>query len=249
MVMQTRMSGKKIAITQSNYIPWKGYFDSINMVDEFILYDDMQYTKRDWRNRNKIKTADDLQWLTIPVEVKGKFLQKIKEVQINDPEWAKNHFSVLKQNYSKCECWKETKDFVEELYVQATSNYLSKINYHFLNKICDYLDIKTPIRFSDEFDLIDGKTEKLVGICKQAHATDYYTGPAARNYMDESLFEKENIRVHYFDYSGYPEYPQLNPPFEHGVSVLDLILNTGNKAAQYLKSFNKSLTGTLDKNN
>ena len=83
---------KKIAILQSNYIPWKGYFELINMVDEFILYDDMQYTRRDWRNRNKIKTPQGLQWLTIPVEIKGKFFQKINEIKVSEKDWAKKHW-------------------------------------------------------------------------------------------------------------------------------------------------------------
>lgn len=231
------VSCKKIAITQSNYIPWKGYFDSINMVDEFILYDDMQFTKRDWRNRNKIKTPGELHWLTIPVEVKGKFFQKIRETRISDPAWNKSHFATLKQFYSKSACWNETKDFMEDLYVHATSDSLSEINYYFLSKICAYLNINTPIRFSDEFILAEGKTERLVDLCRQLNATDYYTGPAAKNYMDESLFEKENIKVHYFDYTGYSEYPQLNPPFEQSVSIVDLIFNTGHRSSSYLKSF------------
>lgn len=231
---------KKIAITQSNYIPWKGYFDSINMVDEFILYDDMQFTKRDWRNRNKIKAPGEPHWLTIPVEVKGKFFQKIRETKISEPGWNRSHLSSLKQFYSKSECWNETKDFIEDLYAHATSEYLSEINYHFLSKICSFLNINTPIRFSNEFILAEGKTERLVDLCKQLNATDYYTGPAAKNYMDESLFEKENIHVHYFDYSGYPEYPQLYPPFEHGVSIVDLLLNTGKQSPAYMKSFTEN---------
>ena len=92
---------KKIAISQSNYIPWKGYFDLINSVDEFILYDDMQYTKRDWRNRNKIKTPQGLQWLTIPVHTKAKYYQKISEVMISDKDWATEHWQKIKQNYFK----------------------------------------------------------------------------------------------------------------------------------------------------
>ncbi len=232
------MNRKKIVITQSNYIPWKGYFDAINTMDEFILYDDMQFTKRDWRNRNLIKTPNGLHWLTIPVEVKGKFFQKISETKISDASWNKSHWSTLKQCYSQSGCWKETKDFVEELYSNATSEYLSEINYHFIEGICKFLKIVTPIRFSGEFVLAEGKTERLVDLCKQLDATDYYSGPAAKNYMDESLFVKENIAVHYFDYSGYQEYPQLNPPFEHGVSMLDLLFNTGNDAVKYMKSFN-----------
>ena len=94
------MKTKKVAIIQSNYIPWKGYFDIINKVDEFILYDDAQYTRRDWRNRNKIKTPQGLKWMSIPVKVKGKFFQKISETKVSDTTWYKNHLALLKQNYS-----------------------------------------------------------------------------------------------------------------------------------------------------
>jgi len=104
---------KKVAILQSNYIPWKGYFDMIGLVDEFILYDDMQYTRRDWRNRNKIKTPNGLAWLTIPVEVKGKYFQKINETIISEPQWAKDHWATIKQFYSKARFFKDYKDIFE----------------------------------------------------------------------------------------------------------------------------------------
>lgn len=226
---------KRAAISQSNYIPWKGYFDNISMVDEFVLYDDMQYTKRDWRNRNLIKTPDGLRWLTIPVEVKGKYFQKINETKISDDKWNKNHWAILKQFYSKSYCFNDTKDFVEGLFANATSGYLSEVNFFFISSICNYLGIKTKISFSSDYKPAEGKTERLVSICKQINATDYYTGPAAKDYMDENLFENQNIGVHYFDYTGYPEYPQLHPPFQHGVSILDLIFNTGKDAVKYMK--------------
>ncbi len=98
---------KKVAILQSNYIPWKGYFDLINMVDEFILYNDMQYTRRDWRNRNKIKTPQGLQWLTIPVEIKGKFFQKINERKVSEKDSAKKHWQTILRNYSKANYFKD----------------------------------------------------------------------------------------------------------------------------------------------
>ena len=231
---------KKILITQSNYIPWKGYFDSINMVDEFIIYDDMQYTKRDWRNRNLVKTKEGLKWMSIPVEVKGKFFQKINETKVSEKDWGKSHWSMLTNSYGKASCFKEMKNIFEELYLNITEENLTQINYRFISSICSLLEIKTPIFFSHDFKLAEGKTERLIDICVQRKATDYYTGPAAKNYMDESLFEKENIRVHYFDYSGYPEYPQLFPPFEHGVTILDLLFNTGKDAARYMKSFSEA---------
>jgi len=234
---KTAKHRKKIMITQSNYIPWKGYFDSINMVDELIIYDDMQYTKRDWRNRNLVKTKDGLKWLSIPVEVKGKFLQKINETKISDKGWAKSHWSTLVASYGKAACFREIKDLLEPVYMEMNEEYLTMINFRLMKVICEYLGTGTHMHFSSEYKLVEGKTERLVELCRLRNATDYYTGPAAKDYMDETLFEKENIRVHYFDYSGYPEYPQLFPPFEHGVTILDLLFNTGREAVKYMKSF------------
>jgi hypothetical protein len=230
---------KKIVITQSNYIPWKGYFDSIAISDEFVIYDDMQYTKRDWRNRNIIKTNNGLKWLTIPVEVKGKFFQKIKDTKISDKNWNINHLSTLKHNYKNSNKFNEVKDFIEDLYFNATQNYLTEINVHFLTELSKYLKIKQNFKFSSEFNLSEDRNQRLVDICLKLNGNQYFSGPAARNYMNESLFEKSGIEVIYFDYSGYKEYEQLYPPFEHGVSILDLIFNMGEDAYKYLKSTRK----------
>jgi hypothetical protein len=226
---------KKIAITQSNYIPWKGFFDSINLVDVFVLYDDMQYTKRDWRNRNLIKSPDGTKWLSIPVEVKGKYFQKINETVISDTNWGKQHWANLQTVYGKLPGFALYKDIFEELYLKPYS-LLSEVNFTFIKKICEILGIKTEIRWSSEFELVEGKTEKLVSICKQLDATDYYTGAAAKNYMEESQFANNNINVHYYDYSGYPEYEQRYPPFVHGVSILDLLFSKGESAKKFMKS-------------
>lgn len=227
---------KKVAILQSNYIPWKGYFDLINMVDEFVLYDDMQYTRRDWRNRNKIKTPAGTKWISIPVEVKGKYFQKINETKVSDGNWAKNHWAQIKQNYTKAPYFKIYKDRFEALYLSCESEYLSEINYRFISEINALLGIETTLRWSSEFDLVEGRTEKLLGICKDCGADVYLSGPAAKGYFDEALAAAENIRVEWMDYSGYPEYHQLFPPFEHGVTILDLIFNEGADAVNYMKS-------------
>ncbi|NIK73605.1 hypothetical protein FHS56_001118 [Thermonema lapsum] len=228
---------KKVIITQSNYIPWKGYFDSIALVDEFILYDDVQYTRRDWRNRNLIKTYQGLQWLTIPVEVKGKYFQKIKETKISDKNWADDHLKAIKLNYAKAQHFKEVFPFLENIYQKAKNFvYLSEINYLFLSEICKYLDIHTPMKFSYEYPYqSEDRNLRLIEICQLANATDYYSGPAAQSYLDITLFEKHNIKVHWLDYSGYKEYAQLHPPFEHKVSIIDLLLNEGKNSKQFLK--------------
>ncbi|MES2394534.1 MAG: WbqC family protein [Bacteroidota bacterium] len=228
---------KKILITQSNYIPWKGYFDNINAVDEFVVYDDMQYTKRDWRNRNLIKTPLDPQWLTIPVEVKGKYFQKINETIIADPNWGDKHWKILQSNYAKAPFFKQFKDAIKPIYYNKNLLYITEINVTFIKAINEILDINTKIIDSRQFCLVDGKTERLVDICKKRNGTDYYSGPAAKEYMDEYLFEKESISVHYFDYSNYPPYPQLFGEFTHYVSILDLIFNVGDDAKNYMKNY------------
>lgn len=231
---------KKIAIVQSSYIPWRGYFDLINAVDEYVLFDEIQYTKRDWRNRNRIKLPQGAFWLTIPVKVKGRSRQKISETMINNPNWAKEHWKTLRMAYQKAPCFSQYQETFKELYVECNENFLSKINYRFLSKLCDVLGIATPLRQSSEFEIVPGKTERLLAICQQAGATDYLSGPAAHEYLDEALFNRAGISVHWADYSGYPEYRQLHPPFNPSLSIVDLIFNEGSNAPRFLKSMEKS---------
>lgn len=229
--------GKTVAILQSNYIPWKGYFDLINLVDEFILFDDMQYTRRDWRNRNAIKSQNGTTWLTIPVEVKGKYFQKIKDTVVSDSLWNRQHWKTIIHCYSKARYFSDYRELFEDLYLGSDEKYLSRINYRFLKAICDTLGIRTRLSWSMDYHLLEDKTERLVDLCKQAEATRYISGPAAKSYINEDLFKREGIELQYMDYVGYPEYKQLYPPFEHAVSVVDLIFNEGPDATRYMKSF------------
>lgn len=230
---------KKIAILQSNYIPWKGYFDIINMVDEFILYDDMQYTRRDWRNRNKIVTPDGLLWLSIPVDSKGKYYQKIKETKVADERWVDTHWRSIQLNYTRAKYFGQYAEQIQNVYEQCRSEeYLSTINYRFLKEICSILGIKTKITWSSDYGLVEGKTERLVGLVKAAGGDYYLSGPAAKDYIEDKLFEQAGIELSWMDYSGYPEYVQLSEKFEHGVSVLDLIFNEGPNSYKFMKSMN-----------
>ena len=228
---------KKIAIVQSNYIPWKGYFDLINMVDEFVIYDDMQYTRRDWRNRNKVKSPHGVKWLSIPVEVKGRYDQRINETIVSDADWSKKHWQTLVQYYSKTPFFKDYKNIFEEFYLESNERFLSKINLSLISIVCEILGITTSIRSSSEFTLDEGQTEKLLGICIQSEADVYVSGPAAKDYFDKELFEKKGIAVDWINYSGYKEYRQLNPPFDHSVTILDLLFNEGENANKFMKSF------------
>ncbi len=231
------MPTKNVVITQSNYIPWRGFFDVINTADVLVLYDDVQYTRRDWRNRNKIKTSQGVKWLTIPVEVKGKYHQQIRETRIADSKWNRTHWKTLQLNYARAPFFKEYRPFFEELYLAEQSEWLSEVNRRFLEKIAGLLGIDTEFRWSWEFEAEGGRTERLVAICKALGATDYWSGPKAKAYLDETLFEREGIRVHYFDFTGYPPYRQLFGEFVDHLSIVDLIFNEGLQAPQFMKTF------------
>ena len=226
---------KRVAIVQSNYIPWKGYFDLISYVDEFILYDDVQYTRRDWRNRNLIKTPQGLSWLTIPVKVKGKYFQTIRETEIDGTEWAEKHWKAIEQNYKKAPYFEEIRTWLMPLYGDSISANLSEVNRRFLEAICEYLSITTHLSSSWDYPQDEGKSERLAGLCRKAFGEVYVSGPAAKDYLEESVFQKQNIAVEWFDYSGYSEYPQLWGDFEHGVTILDMLFNCGRKTNSYLK--------------
>jgi len=228
---------KWLATVQSNYIPWKGYFDLIRSVDAFVLLDDVQFTRRDWRNRNKIKTQNGARWLTIPVESKGKFFQRIDETLIADPRWAAEHWETIRHSYARARYFNETKPIFAELYEKAARfQHLSEVNYHFIRAICELLGISTRITWSTDYQLAEGKNERLISLCQQVGATQYLSGPAAKDYIDEQQFAAAGITVEFADYSGYPDYEQLYPPFDHYVSILDLIFNVGSHAAlDYMK--------------
>jgi hypothetical protein len=229
---------KKVAILQSNYIPWKGYFDMIAAVDEFILYDDMQFTRRDWRNRNKIKTPQGLQWLTVPVKAKGKYLQTIRETELDGNDWALIHWKTLCQNYRRASHFDRVSEQLEPIFLHREYTHLSQLNRALIEWACNQMEIATKISNSWDYLLTEGKTERLASLCLQVGGTEYISGPAAKAYIDESIFSKHGLKISWFDYSGYPEYPQLWGDFEHGVTILDLLFNCGKNAKQYLKFTN-----------
>lgn len=229
---------KKIAILQSNYIPWKGYFDIINSVDEFVIYDDAQYTRRDWRNRNYIKTKNGLKWLTIPVVVKGKYNQKINETRIADNNWASKHWETIKHNYSSAPYFGIYADLLEKTYSQALKmELLSDVNGLFINVINSILGIKTLITNTSMYRMEGNKTEKIISICKQANAETYISGPSAKEYISERLFSEANVSIVWIDYNGYAEYYQEHSPFKHTVSIIDVIFNCGKNSPSVMKSF------------
>ncbi|MCQ8869334.1 WbqC family protein [Vibrio splendidus] len=217
---------KKIAILQSNYIPWKGVFDMINQVDTFVFFEDVDYTNRDWRTRNKIRTNSGSKWLTVPVKKMPRGT-KICDIRIaNDGKWQKKHKSTISQSYSKAKYFQEYKWILDDIY-DTEWDSLSDFNIYTTKLICDLLGIQCNFVNSKDIESIGVKDDKLISICKSLSADYYLSGPSAKNYIDNDKFEEESIELEYIDYSGYPEYSQVQDDFEHYVSVLDVIFNCG----------------------
>jgi hypothetical protein len=223
---------KRVAILQSNYIPWKGYFDLIHDVDELVFLDDVQYTRQDWRNRNRIKTHRGPVWLTIPV---GTDLnRRICDVALPSG-WAESHWRRLRASYEGAPYFETYQSAFESIYLSEPRGSLSELNQTLIRMIATQL-LGITTRFSDSRELgIAGRGEqRVLDIVQRLGATVYVSGPAAKAYLDPDRFAASGVTVRWKDYSGYPLYPQLHPPFTHAVTVLDLLFHTGPKAPWYI---------------
>ena len=208
---------KSIAILQSNYIPWRGYFDLIRSVDEFVILDSVQFTKNDWRNRNRINTSAGPAWLTIPIRTAGRFPQLIRDAEVAEDGWARRHWQTLTQNYARAAGFRRYAPELECTYEQAAQELnLSRINRAFLELVCRWFGIQTKISSCEIYPDDQDRVERLISICRAAGARNYLSGPRARAYLDPARFAAAGIEVKFLDYRGYPA-PRL--------SAIDGILN------------------------
>lgn len=226
---------RRVAIVQSNYIPWRGYFDLMNHVDAFVLLDDVQYTRRDWRNRNRIKAADGLRWLSIPVQTKGGFDQRIDQTRIADPGWRRSHWSAIEQAYRRAPHFEEIAAVLTPLYEALDAELLSEVNFAFLECTRRLLGIDTPMSYSSEYGTTGERNRRLLDICHATGASEYVSGPLARDYLDVELFVREGVAVQWFDYSGLRPYAQLHGDFEPSVSIIDLLFCEGDASRDFLR--------------
>ena len=230
---------KKVAVLQSNYIPWKGYFDIIHDVDEFIFYDEVQFTKNDWRNRNKILTKQGEIWLTVPVGM-NKIHRTILDVGINDSSWQKKHYKTLEMAYHKAPHFNRYKEFLQFVYLEKRWEYLYELNRFLIEHIShDFLGITTKFTDSRDYPTNGVKHEKLLSLVKAAKADLYLSGPAAKDYIVAEDYDRAGIQLVWKDYSGYPEYPQMGGWITHYVSILDLLFNVGDEAPYYIWGWRK----------
>jgi WbqC-like protein family len=225
----------RICIIQSCYIPWKGFFDLIGGCDEHVIFDGAQFVKRHWHNRNRIKTANGVEWLTIPVVTAGRFEQSIDTVEIEKP-WADKHWRAIELAYRRAPFFEPLAPTVKGWYERAgQQKLLTEVNAIFLHGIAAQLGLRTRIVRDTAYPAAGAKTERLLAICRAAGADRYLSGPSARDYFDEPMFASAGITTEWMSYDGYPEYKQLHGGFEHAVTVLDLLFNTGPNAFSYMR--------------
>lgn len=225
----------KVVILQPSYIPWRGYFDQINQADLFIFYDDAQYDKHGWRNRNQIKTTQGNQWLTIPVHSKG----VCDGIPINDiridwsKSWAKKHLKALTYAYSKAPFWKSHQAWINLIY-ERKDTFLADFTIDITIELAAKLGItNTKFIRSSEIENVSGKkTDRLINILENVNATQYISGPSAQDYVDKEKFIKAGIPIEYMQYQ-YKDYPQLHGEFDSNVTALDLLLMTDSNACEY----------------
>lgn len=216
---------KSVVILQSNYIPWRGYFDLLRQADDFVFYDTVQYTKNDWRNRNRILGQNGPIWLTIPTATSNKFGQTIAETKISDQRWAKRHLGTLQAAMGKAEHFRDTlAPALSEWYTEAGKmEFLSDVNRFFIERIMELLSLNTRLHSVPELPDIEDPTARLVAICKHLRATRYLSGPAAQSYLDTAQFEAEGIAVDWMTYPEYPSYKQHGAEFVSHMSILEAL--------------------------
>jgi hypothetical protein len=218
--------GRRIAILQSNYIPWRGYFDLIRSVDVFVFYDEVQYTKNDWRNRNIIVAKNGPQWLTVPIQKADKFGQNIEDAEIAQKNWARKHNTALQVTYGSCPGFGvyglQVQEMIDAL---AQETKLSTVNQTLIRGLSGILEIDTTFVSSTDIPSGGDRVGRLIGLCQALGATQYVSGPAAQSYLDESRFAQAGIEVVWFEYPEYRKYTQCDGGYKPGVSLLDSLFH------------------------
>lgn len=237
-LIEHRAAPQRLAVSQSNYLPWLGYFALINKVDTFVVYDSVQFTKNDWRNRNRIKSVNDPFWITVPCLTKGRLGQSIGETQVKQVPWARKHISAMRMSYAKSPffAWFEDRLFpvLEELQDELS---LSRLNQRLLALVVQDLGIPTRIVTDQAYFLSGDANQKLIHLCKELQASEYVSGPSAAVYLDEEHFSANGVRVTYMDYSPITSFLERHTRRAGSpLSVVDTIAHLGlEEASQFLK--------------
>ena len=229
----------RVGVIQSNYLPWRGYFEFIAQVDLFVFYDDVEFSKGSWRNRNKLKTKEGVKWMTVPVHRDGSD-NTVLQTRINDDtDWRKKHLDLFTENYRRAGFFDEAFELLQNL-LAARDATISALNTRTIGQLCDYLGIATPLAYDSEHEPEGKGTARLIDLLMKLGATTYLSGPSGRNYLDEGEFRRRGIALEYKTYDLAP-YPQLWGEFVSEVSIVDLIANCGPACLTRIRSASPNL--------
>ncbi|MBI3584947.1 MAG: WbqC family protein [Nitrospinae bacterium] len=227
-----------VVILQPGYLPWLGFFDQMYKSDIFVILDDAQYDKHSWRNRNRIKTSQGAQWLTVPVLISGKNKPITKDVLIdNRTSWQKKHLKSIEQNYKKSQFFKYYFNIFEEV-LSKEWKYLIDLDMEFIYRLNAIIGLNRKIIFASDLNIKTDKTERLINICSLLGTSKYLTGDAAKDYINKGEFVKHNIQLEFHNYS-HPTYKQLYGEFIPFLSIIDLLFNCGGESLEILTGKNK----------
>jgi len=231
----------RLAILQPSYLPWLGFFDQMHRSDQFVIYDDVQFTRRDWRNRNRIRVREGSAWLTVPVIQKNKYEQSLLETKIdNTTLWKRKHLEAIRCHYSKTPYFELYFPWCEQIYSNDWK-FLLDLSLETIHYLKGQLKIDTPLVRSSELETPGNKTERLIAICKQLGATHYLSGDSARKYISSREFSEQSIDLEYQVYQ-HPQYAQRYEGFVPFLSTIDLLFNCGDKSLDILKQTESSCT-------
>jgi len=241
LTQSTGIDSMRVAILQPSYLPWLGFFEQMHRSDQFVLYDDVQFTRRDWRNRNRVRVREGSVWLTVPIIQKNNFEQTLLETKIdNSTAWKRKHLETIRCHYSKAPFFDLYFPWCEKVFTSEW-NFLLDLSLETIHYLKEQLKISTPLLRSSQLDSSGSKTERLISICNQLGATQYLSGDSAKNYISEKDFNEQGIDLEYQDYQ-HPEYPQRYEGFVPFLSTIDLLFNCGEKSLGILKLTEHSCT-------
>lgn len=224
-----------MAIQQPEHAPWVGFFNKIMQCDLFLLLDNVQFKRRYYENRNKVKTKDGTLWVMVPVESKSKRKQKINEVRIQENlRWKNKYIGTLEFAYRKSPFWGDVEALIVPVLLKKHINLLS-LNEEIILKVCNYLGVATHIELASRYKKNNHTgSELILELCKATTASTYISGPDGKNYLDSTKFEQANINIVYHHFI-HPAYSQLNGEFVSHQSVIDLIANHGPASASIIR--------------
>ena len=229
-----RIKLMRVTILQPSYLPWLGFFEQMSRSDKFVLLDDVQYTRRDWRNRNRVRVNEGWTWLTVPVLQKNKFAQNLLDTRIdNSLPWRKKHLQTLRQHYCKAPFFEKYFSRCQKLY-EKDWEVLFDLCLETIVFLREELGIETPLLRSSEMKTCGEKTGRLLSICQKQGATHYLSGESARDYILEEDFSRQNIELEYQKYE-HPKYPQRYSGFVPQLSAIDLLFNYGEQSLNILR--------------